>query len=57
MLATRRRKIAVVTTTRADYGILSNLLREIRDDDALILNLIVGGTHLAPEFGATYRLI
>lgn len=52
-----QRKIAVVTGTRAEYGLLKNLLSEIKNDDALQLQLIVTGMHLSPEFGLTYREI
>lgn len=52
-----KRKISVVTGTRADYGLLYWLLREIQDDDELELQLIVTGMHLSPEFGDTYKNI
>jgi UDP-hydrolysing UDP-N-acetyl-D-glucosamine 2-epimerase len=52
-----RRKLCVVTTSRADYGLLYWLMKEIRSDDALQLQLIVTGMHLAPEFGLTYRQV
>jgi UDP-N-acetylglucosamine 2-epimerase (non-hydrolysing)/GDP/UDP-N,N'-diacetylbacillosamine 2-epimerase (hydrolysing) len=51
------RRICVVTGSRAEYGLLYWLLREIQDDPALDLQLAVTGTHLSPEFGLTYRLI
>lgn len=51
------RKICVVTATRAEYGALKNLLREIEKDSALQLQLIVSGTHLSPEFGYTLKEI
>lgn len=51
----RRRKICVVTTSRADFGLLSGLLKAIRDDSALRLQVIASGTHLEPEFGQTWR--
>lgn len=47
------RKIGIVTGTRAEYGLLSPLIAAIRADNELTLQLIVTGTHLAPEFGAT----
>jgi len=53
----KKRKICVVTGTRADYGLLSPLLNEIQNDSALILQLIVTGMHLSPEFGLTYKEI
>lgn len=52
-----RRKIAVVTATRAEYGLLYYLMREIQNDLDLELQLIVTGMHLSPEFGLTYKLI
>lgn len=54
---TRRRKIAVVTSTRADYGLLRGPMRAIAASAALELQLIVTGTHLAPGFGMTVREI
>lgn len=47
------RKICVVTTTRAEYGTLSNLIRKIDDDKELQLQLLVSGTHLSKKFGYT----
>lgn len=51
------RKIAVITGTRAEYGLLKSLLHEIKLDLDLQLQLIVTGMHLSPEFGLTYREI
>jgi GDP/UDP-N,N'-diacetylbacillosamine 2-epimerase (hydrolysing) len=51
------RKICVVTGTRAEYGILSGLMKEIRADAEMQLQVIVTGMHLSPEFGLTYREI
>ena len=39
------------------YGLLYWLLRGIRDEDSLALQLVVTGMHLAPEFGLTVRQI
>ncbi|MFC4161592.1 UDP-N-acetylglucosamine 2-epimerase [Chitinimonas lacunae] len=52
-----QRSVCVVTGSRAEYGILYWLLREIAADPALQLQLIVTGMHLSPEFGMTYRAI
>jgi UDP-hydrolysing UDP-N-acetyl-D-glucosamine 2-epimerase len=54
---TERRRIAVVTGTRAEYGLLYWLLRDIADDPALELQMIVTAMHLSPEFGMTVREI
>lgn len=47
------KRICVITTTRAEYGLLYPLLKEIDKDDMLELQLVVGGTHLIQEFGYT----
>ncbi|MDW5377023.1 UDP-N-acetylglucosamine 2-epimerase [Halomonas sp. HP20-15] len=47
----------MLTTTRADYGLLYWLLREIEGDPELELMLAVTGTHLSAEFGSTVREI
>lgn len=52
-----RRKICVITGTRAEYGLLRWVMQGIKDDSELKLQLIVTGMHLSPEFGLTYRAI
>jgi len=52
-----KRKICVVTGTRAEYGLLYWLMKEIESDKDLELQLIVTGMHLSPEFGLTYETI
>jgi UDP-hydrolysing UDP-N-acetyl-D-glucosamine 2-epimerase len=51
------RRIAVFTSTRAEYGLLSPLMREIVSRSRLTLQVIVSGTHLSPQHGMTYREI
>jgi len=53
----RKRKIAVVTGTRADYGLLYWVLQKIHGDPELVLQLVVTGMHLSPEFGLTVKEI
>jgi len=53
----RKRTICVVTGTRAEYGLLSGLMKEIREDSDLKLQTIVTGMHLSPLHGLTYRAI
>jgi UDP-hydrolysing UDP-N-acetyl-D-glucosamine 2-epimerase len=48
-----RRKIAVVTGSRAEYGLLYWILRDLQDHPMVELQLIVTGMHLSPEFGLT----
>lgn len=50
-------KICIVTSTRADYGILYCLMKEIKAEQRLELQIIATGMHLSPEFGLTYRVI
>jgi len=52
-----KRKICIVTGTRAEYGLLYWLMKEIEADKELELQLIVTGMHLSPEFGLTYKEI
>lgn len=52
-----KRKVCVVTGTRAEYGLLYWLLKEIEADKELQLQVIVTGMHLSPEFGLTYKEI
>lgn len=47
------KKIAVITGTRAEYGLLKNIIREIKDDNELELQLIVTGMHLSNKYGFT----
>ncbi len=52
-----QRKICVITGTRADYGILTALLRAIRKEPRLKLQLLVCGMHLLKRFGHTIAQI
>jgi len=52
-----KRKICVVTGTRAEYGLLYWLMKEIDADTALDLQIIATGMHLFEEFGNTYQQI
>ena len=53
----RKRKICVVTGTRAEYGLLYWLMKSIESNPKLELQVIATGMHLSPEFGLTYREI
>lgn len=50
-----KRTICVVTGTRAEFGLLFWLMKEIQADEQLELQVIVTGMHLSPEFGLTYQ--
>lgn len=50
-------KIAVLTATRAEYGLLLPIIRQMNNDAQIEVRVVVTGAHLAPEFGNTYREI
>ena len=56
-LKNRKRRIALVTGTRAEFGLLFWVIKEIQSDPDLELQLIVTGMHLSPEFGMTVEEI
>ncbi len=51
------RKICVFTSTRAEYGLLRNLIKEIHTCSGLDLQLLVSGTHLVADHGMTIEEI
>ena len=51
------KKICFITGTRAEYGLLSRLMRMVADDDGCRLQIIATNMHLLPEYGETYREI
>ena len=52
-----KRKICIITGTRAEYGRLYGLMKLIQKDENLTLQILATGMHLSPEFGLTYREI
>lgn len=51
------RKICVFTGTRAEYGLLYWLMKDIQSSQTLELQVLVSGMHLSPEFGETWKQI
>lgn len=51
------RKICFVTGTRAEYGLLSRLMRLVKEDKDLRLQVIATNMHLMLEYGETYNEI
>lgn len=51
------KKVCVVTSTRAEYGVLKELIRNINNDPDLELCLVVTGTHLSHDYGFTVSQI
>jgi UDP-hydrolysing UDP-N-acetyl-D-glucosamine 2-epimerase len=52
-----RRRIAVLSTGRQDWGILRSTCRLLHEDEGFDLRLIVGGMHCSRRFGLTQRLV
>ena len=51
------KKIAIFTGTRAEYGLLKELMVAIKNSTDLTLQIMASGTHFSPEFGYTYQNI
>lgn len=51
------RKICFVTGTRAEYGLLSHLMRLVENGNSTQLQIVATNMHLLPEYGETYREI
>ena len=49
--------IAIITSNRAEYGLLNNLIKKIDEDSDLRLKLIVTGSHLLNKYGYTINEI
>ena len=52
-----KKKVAIFTGTRAEYGLLYWLMSDIQSDKNLELQLLVSGMHLSFEFGETFKEI
>lgn len=51
------KRIAVLTATRAEYGLLKKIIEKLRLCDEFETDVLVTGMHLSPEFGMTYKEI
>ncbi len=52
-----RKKICIITAARSEYGLLRWVIDEVKNDQELLLQLVVTGSHLSQEFGLTYKEI
>lgn len=52
-----RKKICIVTATRAEYGLLRPIIQKFLARDEYEIKIAVTGMHLSPEFGLTYQEI
>lgn len=53
----RKKKIAIFTSNRSEYGSLNFLLKELYRDGTFEIELLVGGSHLINEYGNTLNEI
>jgi GDP/UDP-N,N'-diacetylbacillosamine 2-epimerase (hydrolysing) len=53
VLRLKKLSLAIFTSTRADYGVLSPLINLLRDDPLFSVSLLITGTHLLKDFGNT----
>ena len=51
------RKICIITGTRADWGLLSSIARELASRDGIKLQIVATNMHLSEKFGNTYKEI
>ena len=54
---TLKRKIMILTGTRADYGLLKNIISKVHSHASLELKLVVTGSHLSSAHGSTIKEI
>ena len=52
-----KKKICIVTGSRAEYGLLYWLIKVVEANEDFELQLIATGMHLSSEFGLTYKEI
>jgi GDP/UDP-N,N'-diacetylbacillosamine 2-epimerase (hydrolysing) len=52
-----KKRVCVLTATRAEYGLLKPVIQKLRTEEFLDVRVVVTGAHLSPEFGLTYREI
>ncbi len=52
-----KKKICILTGTRAEYGLLKPVIKKLEIKDQFDVRVAVTGAHLSPEFGLTYQEI
>lgn len=51
------KRVCILTATRAEYGLLRNVISKFNQDEEIDLRIAVTGMHLCEEFGMTYKEI
>ncbi len=52
-----KKRICIVTGSRAEYGLLSPIIKQLMAADSFELKIVATGTHLSEDFGLTYKEI
>ena len=52
---TNKKVFCVITSSRAEFGIMRNLLKELKKDSSIKLKLVVTGSHLSNKHGYTIK--
>ena len=52
-----KKKIGVLTATRAEFGLLKPLIIRLKQEEFCDVKVLVTGAHLSPDFGYTYKEI
>ena len=50
-------KVCIITSTRADFGLLKNLIFKLKKNKSFVLKIIASGTHFSKKYGYTYNEI
>lgn len=51
------KKIVILTATRAEYGLLSPIIKKLQKENEIDVRVAVTGAHLSPDFGMTVKEI
>ena len=51
------KKICFITTSRADFGTLNELIKEVTKEKSFLVQLIISGSHTSKIFGKTEKEI
>ena len=49
--------VCIITSTRADFGLLKNLIFKIKKNKSFSLKVIASGAHFSKKYGYTYNEI
>ena len=50
-----KKKILIITNSRSDFGILYNLIKNIKNNNKFLIKVLASGTHFAKKHGSTIK--